>query len=323
MAWSFDVNGAVTTSGGVFLRFKNALVSAGWVILSSGTGTSGSYSSNSDIITTEAQFNNTLTWFVIKHPVKSLQICLQIITTSSIRVKYSAVAGFSGGSPSATRVPSATDEFVTFGFGTDASPSGTAALNATNIRGNIITGDSAQNYSFIMWTNASTTSGAHASFFFDGLMLNTYIAEDPYNYILCLTGNNSSTLNQSTISNDADSPFLLNTLGSDYAWRTPIPMSLLSGSTVFFPSGAGTDVITGNDLLFPVIWARTGLTGTAINGGGGWKGFSGIVNWLGLNRTYGDTLSINTSKDYLVVGGFSTPTACQVAVPWNGTDLLI
>jgi hypothetical protein len=323
MAWSFDVNAAVTTSGGAWLRFKQALVSAGWTVLTSGTGTAGSYSSNSDIITTEAQLNNTNTWFVIKHPTKTLQICIQITGTNSIRLKYSAVNGFIGGSPSAIRVPSSTDEFVALGGGTDASPSGNALFNATNIRCNIITGDTTENYSFLVWANTNATSGAHASFYFDGLKTNTYISEDPYNYILGVSGSSSTALTSSTLAADPDSPFLLDTLGIAYAWRVPLILTLTSNATTFFPSGAGTDVITGNDLIFPVCWARIGLTGSSINGNGGWKGFSPMLHWLGLNRTYGDTLSINSTKDYLVVGGSASPTTCHVAVPWNGSDLII
>ena len=110
---------------------KELLKSAGWTVTSSGDASS--YSSSSDLLTSEALVDVPLAWFVIEDPDDIRSFCVQTITASDdgtpssrhlFRVKYSRAAGFAGGSPSATQVPSATDEGVCLGAGTDGSPTG-------------------------------------------------------------------------------------------------------------------------------------------------------------------------------------------------------
>lgn len=67
-----------------------------------------------------------LSWARRRLPNNLGELCLQYSTSSTVnltqRIKYSPAATFTGGSPSATRVPSAADEIVFVGAGTDASP---------------------------------------------------------------------------------------------------------------------------------------------------------------------------------------------------------
>ena len=66
------------------------------------------------------------------------------------RVKFSYSAGFTGGTPGATRVPSATDEGLYLGSGTDAAPTGTAMFAAdAGYRFHCAAGGAAEAYTYI------------------------------------------------------------------------------------------------------------------------------------------------------------------------------
>ena len=73
------------------------------------------------------------------------QLCWQTDGAGNVRLKVSPRAGFTGGSPSATRVPSATDERVVRGGGTDASPTYTALFPTAGawLQGRFSEGDDA------------------------------------------------------------------------------------------------------------------------------------------------------------------------------------
>ena len=66
---------------------------------------------------------NTSAWFRISNPDGVEYVCQRGINNLQWRVKVSPTVGFTGGSPGATQVPSATDEGIVLGGGTDASPS--------------------------------------------------------------------------------------------------------------------------------------------------------------------------------------------------------
>lgn len=93
------------------------------------TGSTGSvYSVAGDPITSLGALGNGAWWVWQGHglldngTVYRREICIQVNGSGQARVKYSPRAGFVGGSPSPTQVPSATDERVLLGSGTDGSP---------------------------------------------------------------------------------------------------------------------------------------------------------------------------------------------------------
>jgi hypothetical protein len=79
-------------------------------------------------------YNNNDAWIVTKHLASGRQWCFQRDASTGVgyRIKYSKSSGFTGGSPGATRVPSASDESVVVGGGSDASPTFTSALGGTS-----------------------------------------------------------------------------------------------------------------------------------------------------------------------------------------------
>lgn len=103
-----------------------------WVVTTSSNGTV--YAQSGDVITSAASLAN-LSWFVLQGKgvvdggvVYKRQICLQFDSSGNVRAKYSARDGFTGGIPSPTQVPSAADEVVFWGGGTDAAPTFAAVL---------------------------------------------------------------------------------------------------------------------------------------------------------------------------------------------------
>lgn len=87
-----------------------------------------------DVITSASSLADR-SWFVLAgFPVLDggiayrMQLCFQFDAAGALRLKVSPRAGFVGGTPSPTQVPSATDEAVFWGGGTDASPIFTTLL---------------------------------------------------------------------------------------------------------------------------------------------------------------------------------------------------
>ena len=135
--------------------FKELLKTAGWTVPSSSDGTT--YNSSGDQITSGASgaggLANNSAWFRLRDPGGVKEITIQRGTLNTYyRIKYSFLAKFSGGSPSATQTPSATDEFLMLGTGTDAAPGYTATLGTDGTyRYNVAT-DNASPYGF--WAGA-------------------------------------------------------------------------------------------------------------------------------------------------------------------------
>ncbi len=138
-SWHYAVNQRMLTCGQALYQLMVALVAAGWTVKGSGDGTFGNFSATGNIITSgnHVAFGllNVGAWFRIQSPVTGFsgqqrEFVFQNGVTSgpiSIRIKYSpnvtgSSGGFTGGTPSASEVPSAADQVIVAGSGTDASP---------------------------------------------------------------------------------------------------------------------------------------------------------------------------------------------------------
>ena len=141
MAYVGSSNNVVSNGAGTYLwALKNALVLAGWQIISCGTGTGGSVVSGSDPFDTAAKFAVANAWARIREPlvpggIGQREYVLQNSTASGINaiIKYSRADGFNGGSQSATVAPTTGDGDgrIMVGTGTDASPTAAVLANAS------------------------------------------------------------------------------------------------------------------------------------------------------------------------------------------------
>ena len=124
MALYYNVNKVPATGAEALFDLGSVLTASGWTIISSSNGLSygagNTYFSTSSLAASNA-------WYIVQEPtgVGGREWCFQRITSNTVwRVKVSPYAGFGGGSPSATVTPTATDQGIIWGGGTDASPTG-------------------------------------------------------------------------------------------------------------------------------------------------------------------------------------------------------
>ena len=139
----FSTDVSLTASNTALYEFKlRSLVSTygttNWSVRSSGTGTGGVYAQSGDVISAASVLANPGAWWVMKghayidgNTTYRQELCWQTDGSGGVRLKRSARAGFAGGSPGPGRVPSASDERVVWGGGSDASPTYTALWPAS------------------------------------------------------------------------------------------------------------------------------------------------------------------------------------------------
>lgn len=96
---------------------KEALLWAGWTLVASGGGTGFSYSTSVDQVPTLALWNVVGAWCRLREPLNGSNprreyVIMRGSTATSMIIKYSRSAGFSGGAAAAGVLPTATDGVV-------------------------------------------------------------------------------------------------------------------------------------------------------------------------------------------------------------------
>lgn len=317
MTWIFDIQQPVTGTAAVgTYRLKAALIARGWTVPSSSDGTT--YNSSGDQISSGAAGANGLgnanAWFRIKCPVGTREFVFQRISAAAWRIKYS-VAGFTAGSPSATRVPSATDEVVIIGGGTDAAPTGFTwgSVDATAQKWNVITGDATEGYSFTVHAHAPGSFTMVMGLTFDLMEQANASDLDPY---AILYGTSAFAYAYSGMqSGDAAA----NGNGGRFWYKYDVAgiTRVWVASTADHPSPSiasttlGPNPFNGKDEIVPVIYWRS-LVPTQ-----GFKGISRIFKQGTVFRATGDGFSLNSTRDLVCVQG--TSGTSMTLIPWDGS----
>lgn len=295
MAKFSDVNTIGTGAAAIF-KLKAVLKAAGWTVPSSSDGTT--YNSSGDQITVATSgaggMANNNAWFVIREPGGRREWCWQRGTNNqNWRVKYSASARFTGGSPSATRVPSATDSpdaNALGGGGTDASPS-FASLFATDssyrvhITANSTPISGAYPFNIITTTTPGSTA-SNFSAFQEPLATGSYSSADTDPAVVSVNGSQGgfmATLVQGWLAYGL----------AGQVWVT------FTVNTVITAASLAADLASGADVnVRPYFTASSG--GTRV------KGWGSTIGTKGLSRTYPATA--NTATDaYVYLGNFAIP----------------
>lgn len=136
MAKFSDVNNTMNTPALAWYRILVVMVAAGWVVKASSDATTYNATGNqlSSGGTGAGGLGNAGAWFRAQDPAGRREVVLQNSGANS-RVLFSEISKFTGGTPGATRVPTATDQQFVCGGGTDASPTYTAIFpNGTTYR---------------------------------------------------------------------------------------------------------------------------------------------------------------------------------------------
>lgn len=341
MAHSFSTNNIPANGSLAVYLFLSTLVSAGWTKVKDSDGTT--YSSSGVQVTSGASGTNGLAnanaWFVLQAPAVSGQqrsICLQRGSTNNVwRIKYSYAAGFTGGSPSATQVPSATDEVTIIGSGTDASPgfAGTLPTDGT-YRFNVCGGDTTIGYSFYWMTFSNTNQYAgQVVFMLDVMVVGTYSSADVDPAIIYMDTTTSNTsfavlkipyqMNGSAQGRCyygiATVPTWTSVVCLFYAdaWQ-PGSFTVAGYSEQSGNNSLGTNGWNSKDDVIPVPYGRPkdlAAYGPAC-ASFGWKGFGSLMKYANNYRANMDTLSVDAgTKNYIYFNGS--------ALPWDGSTPII
>ena len=317
MAWTFTTN--LNPAGGpaAIFNLKTALKAAGWTVPRSSDGST--YNAAGDQIsvpgTGAGGMANTRAWFVIQEPSGVRQWCIQrgtgVSPTSdeNWRIKISGAAGFTGGAPAATVTPSATDQVIILGAGTDAAPTTaqlmSAAVNGT--RQNIGVGGLAERYAwYMLLTNVGLTT-TNCLMMHDTLQANGYVSADTDPCVYCVIANTATVLSglQGAPGNTARAYLGAVTTAANAGMSLPIYGANANSSA--FPGGVSTSPWNGKDVAVPQMWTRPANVAAPQ----GFKGFSGVLLSGSVQRTNMDTLDVLSTKDRIYVNGYW--------LPWNGS----
>lgn len=318
MTMFFDIQQPVTGTAAVgTYRLLVALLARGWIVDSSGDGTT--YNASGNIFTTGAAgatgLGNANAWFRIRMPGSGVtrQFCFQRVSANSWRIKYS-VAGFSGGSPNATRVPSATDEQVIIGSGTDAAPTGFTwgSVDATPQKWNIITGDASENYSFAVFAHAPGSFTTVTTLSFDGVEQAHASDLDPY--VLSFASGTGFTLAQMQAGDSAANGnghrywFKYDAAGVTRVW---VPTTANTPAPAIASTTLGANPFNGKDEIIPVVFWRT------VSPTQGFKGISKLFKQCTVFRAAGDGFSLNSTRDLVCIHAISGTS--MTLIPWDGS----
>jgi len=301
----------------------STLLAAGWTKLADSDG--ATYSAVGAAVSSGAVggggLANNNAWVRLRAPTGTREITIQRGTIGHFywRIKYSKGAGFVGGSPAAAQTPSATDEVIIWGSGTDAAPGYVNIWGTDNSYRLQVWADDATPYGFgaVSWTNGSGNTNNGVLIYEPVTGLPVEGDNDPFVWHV---GNGSTTQGSSgSISNQGGSG---NTSGCR-AWFKPGLVGesfvLLSGCTlntvtnnVVAPGQIGTNAVNGKDEEIPIPFIRpSGLGGVT-----GYKGMSTLISWSGSPRATGDRLSSGGGTNNRLVYN-------QITVPWDGTAVTI
>ena len=234
MAKVHKVNFTPATGAEAVFELKNVLTGSGWSVVSSSNGTTFSAGDN---ITSSTSLAGSNRWFIVQEPtgVGGRQWCFQRTSDNATwRVKISPLNGFGGGTPSTTRVPSATDEGVILGAGTDASPTGAQLLPTDNtykfhaISESTAVGPSG-NQAYGFWAFANITGGVNV------VDIETIIMQEPL-----ATGSYPSLVGTRTSTTSGDADPALYACGYDNAGR-----KFILGPNIGFSPSTSTQHLAG------------------------------------------------------------------------------
>lgn len=269
------------------LAFKTVAVAAGWTVPRSSDGTT--YNATGDQITTAntgaGGMQNTGAWFILREPGGRREWCWQYAngaTQLNVRVKYSPLARFTGGTPGAVRVPSATDEQLMFGGGTDASPTYAGISNAPSGRYHIVFNSTPIGgcYPFVcFWTATGAATQSPGFVMQEPMAPGSYSVTDGDPCLVYCSNGNFST--------SASGYFAYGTAGQ--VW-----VPAITYNPGIFTGAMGVDLGDGSDLN------GYGICSAIVSGSTRVKGITATIASKGPARTYPATTNTGTdAKAYL------------------------
>lgn len=349
MTWSFTQNSAPATWAVAIYEFKEQLKTAGWVVKSSSDGTT--YNSTGDQITSGASgangFDNASAWFRIQDPAALREFTFQrnsstgANTSRNMRLKYSKSAKFTGGSPGATQTPSATDEQVMLGAGSDASPTFTQWQSSADGTYWLNVGaDNAAPYGLYMFQvvtgSAYLTKGG--AFVLDPIATGGGTpTADPDPVVLVITKNGDTGTN-SGLGFYNDEGNTSNLLSSIYnpicycyhgaSWGTVAAAQFVVHNNTSLSIYVGGNLThqaydpndTTKDVSLPLIYLRP----TSASAPYGFKGMGTVMRsflYQASARAQLSLATINSAGDYVAVGPTGLASSAEILFPWDNAAI--
>lgn len=315
MAFSQWINGNIPLTGAVAMwDVISMLIAAGATKVADSDGTT--YSAVGTRVTSGASgaqgLGNTSAWVRLLMPGGREFTIQRGATNTQWRIKYSASATFVGGSPGATQTPSATDEAIRCGGGSDASPSYLSIFSADagyKLYGGA--GGATDGWWFVTVFIAGGTQSA--GMFFDPLSSSTTDDGDACVIGVSISG---SVFSQTTLTSNsvtASSGGVMGWLkyGISGAGYVAIPaLTVNDGGGAMWPNAAGANPHTAKDALELIQYGRK----SSLTAPTGPKGISKFVAWNASTRSSLETYSIDSTRDRI--------TFSDINLPWNGAVVL-
>lgn len=327
---SFVISSSLLPVNGAEAIFflKQALVNAGWSVISSSNGT---VLTGSDIFTSGAVIASTNAYFIIKQPSAATsshggfqrEFGFQRVTANtSWRVSYTVSSSHvSGGT--ATLMPTGSDRKWCFeGTTYQAGNAGTLFTTDGTYRLHIYTDTSAP-YGFYA-VSIPTGGGFPNCIIFDPMLSGSYAAGDPDPTVQWFQGdggastgpflfsnaNGSNVSNQTTASNATPRGWLAKTTTTESYSGFQVPLFGVfnsAGSFFVMNSSVGTNHTNTMDNFYPIFYLKPNNAG----GSSSVKGISSLFSGSWIGRGTGDVLSITSIRDKIVFRHF--------IANWNGT----
>lgn len=311
MAFVFTVNQTPATGAVHMWNMILLLKTAGWTQQDSSDGTTRATNQVTSGASGTNGLANTSAWVRIRNPAGTTEMTFQRSTTNLLwRWKISNSVQFTGGTPSATQTPSATDEQILYGGGTDASPTYSSVWAADAGYRAQYCADNASPYGFYTFTYANGGGLPNGAFVMEPLASTAVGDTQAYVFMRGLAA--ATTTFTTSIYVTTASPTAIGTLARLGTTATTIlacPGCTYSDSGgVAVPALTGTNPITTKDDGLPIVFIRkTSLAGAAI----GYKGISTMSRWNATLRTTGDVFTVVSTLDYISAG--------DIRLPWDGT----
>lgn len=307
-------------------HLTNTLSSNKWLKTKDSDGSS--YSSSGAQVTGGASgangLDNAKAWVVLNFPGSVAGVgrsfCIQRQNTTGAntsyqwRIKYSKAAGFVGGSPAATVTPSAADEQIILGGGSDASPT-FAALFVQSTDGTFrqnIAADNASPSGFVQWNWTNTTGAMGHAFGLDPIVDPSASDTDPYVIHLMGTANAWTKTGMATTGGQMCGWGDVWCARAANPYMTAASLAVVGGYEAWFAAYTVANVFDGKDDLLPIYAFKYNTTGNTL----GYKGMLTYVRGIGYSagRQSGNRFTISSAYDGVAVG-------TAVVLPWDGSSV--